>query len=110
MHTRTVAASVVALLIGFGGGYLVRGSGAPTEANMHSTMAGMTDNLEGKSGDAFDKTFLAEMTVHHQGAIEMAEAALERAGHAELKDMARAIIDAQTEEIAQMQAWLKDWY
>jgi uncharacterized protein (DUF305 family) len=50
------------------------------------------------------------MIVHHEGAVEMAEAALEHAKHEELKTMANAIISAQTSEIAQMKQWLRDWY
>jgi len=44
------------------------------------------------------------MIDHHDDAIHMSERLLERdadsAGHAELRDMAQAIINAQTEEIA----------
>jgi uncharacterized protein (DUF305 family) len=47
---------------------------------------------------------LAEMMIqHHEGAIEMAEAAKERAQHEEVKDLAGAIIDAQEREIRIMQ-------
>src|SRR3989344_5165072 len=45
----------------------------------------------------------------HQGAIDMAEMALESAKHEEIKAMARAIISAQQQEIEQMEQWLKAW-
>jgi hypothetical protein len=77
----------------------------PMAMSMHD-MAGM---LEGKSGAAFDKAFLEAMIPHHEGAVAMAEAALESAGHDELKAMARDIIESQRREIRQMQGWLASW-
>ncbi len=85
------------------------GSSAPT-MNMADMMASMNTELLGKSGDAFDKAFLSEMTVHHQGAVEMAKLALTQANHKEIKDLANAIIAAQNKEIAQMKSWGEKWY
>lgn len=79
-------------------------------AGMDDMMESMNAQLKGKSGDAFDQAFLAEMIVHHQGAVEMAEQALSNAGHQEIKDLANAIISAQNKEIAQMKSWQKSWY
>ncbi len=78
--------------------------------SMGGAMDSMMVDLEGKKGDEFDKAFLSGMIVHHQGAVEMAEAALADAKHAEIKDMAHAIITAQTAEISQMKEWQKNWY
>ena len=58
----------------------------------------------------FDAAFIDSMIEHHQGAIEMAEAALAEAEHAELRTMAAAVIAAQSSEIAQMQQWRSEWY
>ncbi len=77
---------------------------------MQSTMDGMMGNLEGKTGDEFDKAFIEEMIVHHQGAIDMAEMALQNGSHAEIKTLANAIIAAQTKEISEMKAWYKLWF
>lgn len=77
---------------------------------MHGTMNNMTAGLSGKTGDEFDTAFLSEMIVHHQGAVDMAHAALKNAKHIEIKNMAEAIIAAQTKEITQMQEWQKSWY
>lgn len=82
----------------------------PDGSMMHNEMSNMMSGLTGKSGDDFDKAFLTEMIVHHEGAVDMANAALQNAKHAEIKTMAQAIISAQTSEIAQMKAWLKAWY
>ena len=46
-----------------------------------------------------DRTFAAMMIPHHEGAIRMAEAAEERAEHAEIEDLAAAIIEAQAREV-----------
>lgn len=74
----------------------------PTMAEM---MHNMNAALEGKSGAEFDAAFLSEMIVHHQGAIEMAELALENASDPRITALAEAIITAQTAEIADMESW-----
>lgn len=78
--------------------------------NMSGAMQGMMSGLNNKTGDEFDKAFLSEMIVHHQGAIDMANAALKNAKHQEIKDLANAIISAQTKEINQMKEWRTTWY
>jgi uncharacterized protein (DUF305 family) len=45
----------------------------------------------------------ASMTDHHNGAIAMARLALERAGHDEIRRLARDIIEAQQAEIDRME-------
>lgn len=77
---------------------------------MNGAMDAMMSGLKGKTDDAFDKAFITEMIMHHEGAVVMAQAALTNAKHAEIKTMANAIISAQTSEINQMKTWLKDWY
>lgn len=77
---------------------------------MGDMMDSMMMGLNGKTGDAFDKAFIDEMIVHHEGAVDMAEAALKNAKHQEIKDMANAIISAQTKEIIQMKEWRSSWY
>ncbi len=58
----------------------------------------------------YDQRFLEAMISHHQGAIEMAEMALQLADHAEIKTLAAAVIEAQTTEIEQMKGWLQAWF
>lgn len=84
--------------------------GTMMHSGMGTAMDDMMAGLNGKVGDEFDKAFLAEMIMHHQGAVEMAKAALQNAKHQEIKDMANAIISAQTSEINQMKMWGKSWY
>lgn len=77
---------------------------------MQNSMDEMTASLQGKTGDAFDKAFLSEMVMHHEGAVQMAQQALQNAKHQEIKDLAQAIISAQNKEIAEMKSWEQQWY
>jgi uncharacterized protein (DUF305 family) len=61
------------------------------------------------SGNALDVMFIDMMKPHHEGALAMAKDALAKAEHAEIRQLARAIIDAQTREIEQFDAWRKAW-
>lgn len=61
------------------------------------------------TGEMYDRSFIANMIVHHEGAVTMANLALENAKHQELKDMAKNIIADQEKEISQMTAWQKKW-
>lgn len=70
---------------------------------------GMSMMLQGKTGDNFDRAFIQMMIPHHQGAIDMAELALENAKHEEMKQLARDIIEAQQREIDMMKEWQKNW-
>lgn len=78
--------------------------------SMNNTMTGMISGLQGKTGDAFDKEFLSEMIVHHQGAVEMAKAVLATSKRPELIKLANDIISAQTKEIGMMQGWQSAWF
>lgn len=73
------------------------------------SMETMSTSLEDKSGDSFDKQFIIEMIMHHQGAIDMAKQARHQAKHEEIKKLSEDIISAQTKEIKQMQEWQKKW-
>lgn len=74
------------------------------------SMDDMMTDLQGKTSDEFDKAFISNMIVHHQGAIDMADEAKKSAKHDEIKKMADDIISAQSREIDQMRSWYKDWY
>ena len=75
----------------------------PTSANTPGANVPVT-------GAAFDEMFINMMVPHHQGAVEMAKIALERAEHPEIKEMANAIISSQEGEITQMKDWKQQWY
>lgn len=78
--------------------------------DMDSMMEGMMSSLEGKTGDDFDKAFLSEMIVHHQGAVAMAEEVLKTSKRPELIKLANEIIAAQNKEIEMMGGWNKTWF
>lgn len=54
-----------------------------------------------------DKAFVLGMIPHHQGAIDMANIQLTYGTDTKMRALAQQIIDAQTQEIALMQQWLK---
>jgi len=113
MEIKTIVISLVAFAIGVVGGHAFTWKATAPEGHamtMENMMAAMNAELEGKRGDEFDKAFLAEMTAHHIGAVQMAEMALQYAKHEEVKNMAREIISAQNAEIKHMQDWQRAWY
>jgi uncharacterized protein (DUF305 family) len=63
-----------------------------------------------QSPEQLDAAFMMSMIAHHQGAIDMAALAEERAAHQEVKDLADSIITSQSAEIETMRGWLADWY
>jgi len=78
--------------------------------SMSDSMDKMMSGINGKTGDAFDKAFIDEMTVHHQGAIAMAEVALKVSKRPEILKLANDIISAQNSEITQMASWKLEWF
>lgn len=77
----------------------------------HSSMSmkDMTKQLEGKTGDQFDKAFIEMMISHHEGAVDMAELAKQNAKHDEIKKLSDDIISAQNKEISEMKSWQQSW-
>ena len=67
---------------------------------MHQQMKSMP--MTGK----VDHDFAGMMMVHHQGAVAMAQEALIKGKHAEIKQMAQQMIADQQREIAAFQTWL----
>jgi uncharacterized protein (DUF305 family) len=68
-----------------------------------------TEELKSLTGDAFDKAFISSMIEHHQSAINMAYPGQTNAKHDEIKQLTKAIVEAQSNEITQMKQWQKDW-
>ena len=74
-------------------------------------MKAMMKDMGGKmtsipmSGDP-DVDFAIVMRIHHQGAIDMANAELSSGKDPQMKKMAKAIVSAQKKEIAQFGAYL----
>lgn len=64
----------------------------------------------GKADAGFDKRFLDAMIPHHQGAVTMAQDALKKSTHPELKKLSQNIIKSQQSEIDRMTQWRQKWY
>jgi uncharacterized protein (DUF305 family) len=71
----------------------------------------MTDEdmakLNTKKGKAFDKLFLEQMIFHHQGAVNQSNKQIKNGKYPPAIKLAKAIIKAQTKEIALMKQVLK---
>jgi uncharacterized protein (DUF305 family) len=79
----------------------------------HSGMAGMMSEadlaeLDDAEGEDAGRLFLTQMIEHHEGAVAMARTELEQGEHAGAREMARAIVDSQSAEIAHMRDLLGD--
>ena len=130
MKYSSILNGIVILIIGLGLGYAIGSrqpqvpvtpisslngthqmpDGSVMGNGMHDAMADMTSSLKNKTGDDFDKAFLDEMVVHHQGAIDMANLVLTTSKRPELLELARNIITAQTQEITMMNDWRSAWF
>jgi uncharacterized protein (DUF305 family) len=76
------------------GAGMAHGDGMMTEDDMSA--------LQEADGATAGRLFLEQMVVHHEGAVEMAQAALDDAADAEVLTLAQQVIDDQTAEIAEM--------
>jgi uncharacterized protein (DUF305 family) len=89
-------------------------STAPTTTTMtgmdHGSTGGMDHGVIPAEGQPYDAVFIDSMIVHHEGAIAMANQALEQAERQDIKDLANAILSAQEAEIGQMKEWRTSWY
>jgi len=89
----------------------------PLSAGDHGTL-GLPDDQMGMTMDPgtlvdakpFDVAFIDMMIPHHQGAIRMAQVELDHGSDQQTKDLATAVIAAQSKEIEEMNAWREQWY
>ena len=58
----------------------------------------------------FDRMFIDAMIPHHQDAIRMARAELQKGKDPKVRDLAERVIAAQSKEIEDMNEWRTDWY
>ena len=94
MHTKTLRAIIALALLAVIGA-VIAGCGSS------STTSGSSN------ANAADKAFVAQMIPHHQMAVQMAQSAKQRGGHADTTKLAGDIISAQDAEIAQMRTLAK---
>lgn len=89
-------------------GWLAGWYNVEPDSAMMDMMAGETDMMmaEMEAHESPERAFLEQMSLHHNSAMDMAQLALFRATHSELRELAKNIIVEQAQEIAQFQAWL----
>ena len=71
---------------------------------------GRMGSVDMRGSTNMDRHFIEEMIPHHEGAIAMAELALEKSRRPEILSLAAGIIEAQTREISDMTAWYQSWF
>lgn len=57
-----------------------------------------------------EEQFISEMIPHHQEAVDTAKIILANSNNQELKALAQNIVNAQTQEIAQLKSWRTEFY
>ncbi|QIN81001.1 DUF305 domain-containing protein (plasmid) [Rubrobacter marinus] len=78
----------------------------PQDSSMYAML--MPDQLAGQR--PFDKAFIDSNAPHHAAGVEMAGVALMQSENAEIRRLARSIVDAQSRELGQMIGWRQQWY
>lgn len=121
-HARLLVAILLALVVGVAS--TACGGGSSHSAMGHDSSDMSSTGMMGSESDGTthsaaqmgtghkaDVLFTQRMIPHHQQAVEMANLALDPAHEASaaVKDLATRIKTAQTTEITDMTAWLKEW-
>jgi uncharacterized protein (DUF305 family) len=71
----------------------------------------MNHNMDiGPANANYELRFIDSMVPHHQGALVMAQAVIQKSKRPELISFAKGMIAEQQKEISQMQQWRKQWY
>ena len=87
------------------GGHGTPNGATPGDAAFAASEAAMHTGMARASGQTVDEAYIAKMIEHHRGAVAMAEVALRESRDPEVRRMAQVVVDTQTREIAEMQAW-----
>jgi len=113
LKSAIIGGVAVLLILGIGFGFAKltdRHDYKKYRGGMSEQMRSMTGSLEGKTGGAFDEVFLAQMIMHHEGAVEMSKQVLVSTARPELLKLAKEIIAAQEAEIDMMKSWQTAWF
>lgn len=77
---------------------------------MMQMMDGALSDLETLEGEEFEVAYVNQIIPHHEGALEMAQAVVDRAPNGEVRDAAARIIEDQQREIEELTTFLQDKY
>jgi len=112
---RLAAASgavVLSLTLAACGGHDMDGMGSSASPSSSSSPSSSGDggsaSVDAAHNEA-DTTFAQGMIIHHRGAVEMADLAVEKAESPEVRALAERISAAQGPEIETMSSWLEAW-
>ena len=112
LHALTVCVLLAAAVVANGQGMPMPDTMKPaaksaSSMDMRKSMSGMMKDMQGMtiSGDP-DRDFATLMRMHHQGALDMAQAELDSGKDPQLKSMAKKIIASQQKEIKEFDQWL----
>lgn len=83
-------------------------TGTMMSEEMSASMMSDVDSLS--SAKEFDKEFIDAMIPHHQSAVMMANQVIADGSNPDVMKLAKAIVAAQSKEIAEMQTWRTEWY
>lgn len=83
-------------------------TGTMMSEEMSASMMNDVESLS--SAKDFDKEFIDAMIPHHQSAVMMANQVIADGSNPEVMKLAKAIVAAQSKEIAEMQTWRTEWY
>jgi uncharacterized protein (DUF305 family) len=74
-------------------------------------MPGMGTSLDAlRSAPDFDRAFIEQMIPHHRMGVMMASHAQWHTQRPELRELQAAMVTVQSQEIAQMEQWYRQWY
>jgi uncharacterized protein (DUF305 family) len=100
VRTRPTAAAAVAVLLLLGG----CGTAEPAAETAPAATAAVSPDF-----NAADVTFVRALIPHHRAGVALAEAGAARAGRAEVRLLAGAIVSTQQDEARRMAGWLATW-
>ena len=111
---RTQAVLAVAVVVGATVGLAACGSTSGSASIQQSVRTSVSDGpvptpSNTAAHNATDTQFTQMMFVHHQGAVQMAQLAADRAVTYEVRAFGKRIVAAQGREIERMSGWLTPW-
>lgn len=90
---------------------MLPGMSMPAGHSMSGGTMDMTAEVNDlRDAEPFDRFFIDAMIRHHEQAVEAAEIVLAETDRDEIRELATAIVEAQTREIEQLQEWRAEWY